>query len=422
LAEELLRPNTRRLLPSDALIRAYAEIVQEQKHSLMRRVVGYARVHPVKTTGYATALAAALVLGFLAVRPVKDTNPAYAAVKNYQLFVYNSNHEVLWTKTAKGIPNTKLDQPASASLIENRQVYLVDDIDDDSRNEVLISGISNEKGQSFTLDSLYCFNSNGSLRWVQAYYSNAFAESFEYTRSGQWNIRHFFVMKRTESSQPRLFVVAYCAPYFPAKISEVNPTHGQELRTYWHPGGISRIIPHDIDNDGRQEIVATGVNNGHGKAYILALDPDRLEGCGPAPSEFYPRGIPKAKEKIYMLLPRTDISEKYSTSGYSTPDAILVMPDGNLIVYVQELDGVFPDQPNANILFTIGPNLRILSVTWSDQFLRIYDRLLSEGKVKKPLSPEYWENLKKGALYWDGEKFVKEPTMNKLYPDSKNMP
>jgi hypothetical protein len=45
----------------------------------------------------------------------------------------------------------------------------------------------------------------------------------------------------------------------------------------------------------------------------------------------------------------------------------------------------------------------------------LHQKLEAEGKLTKKLDKQYYEDLRKRVLYWDGEKFVKEPTMNKNY-------
>ena len=45
----------------------------------------------------------------------------------------------------------------------------------------------------------------------------------------------------------------------------------------------------------------------------------------------------------------------------------------------------------------------------------LHQKLEAEGKLTKKLDKQYYEDLRKRVLYLDGEKFVKEPTMNKNY-------
>ena len=53
----------------------------------------------------------------------------------------------------------------------------------------------------------------------------------------------------------------------------------------------------------------------------------------------------------------------------------------------------------------------------SDSFAASHKQLELEGKLSSQLNDEYFEALRKGVMYWDGEKFVDRLAMNKHYFD-----
>jgi len=424
LAEKLLERRARLRLPLRALekrtsdlIEAYAEIVSANRRPLPLRFTDYARAHPVRLTGAITSAAVVVVLAVLFARPARDSNPAYAELKNGSLLIENKAGLVLWTKEAtesiEGSAKSGYTNAAGAAL--NVQPILVEDIDGDGRNEVLVYGCAEFRAShpSFKNDSLYCFEANGSKRWTMGYSDNVFASTFDYTRWGQWSLSKCFTLQ-ANGKRPQLFVTASCDPYFVSKIMEVDCKDGHMLQTYWHAGALALEALSDVDGDGKLDIVLAGINNGYKRAFVLALDPDCLEGCGPAPSQFFPESAEPGQQKYYCLLPRTDINEKFSSIPYNTPLFLYPAQERGFILYSRELFEK-PGSRDACVLFTIGHRLEVTNATWTDPFLREYDVLLSEGKVKKPLTSEYWENLKNSALYWDGERFVKEAVLNKLY-------
>ncbi len=424
LAEKLLGERARPRLPLRALekrtsdlIEAYAEIVASNRRTLPQRFTDYAKVHPLRMTGVLTSAAAVVVFAVLLMRPARDGNPAYAELKNGSLVIQNRTGEVLWTKEATGAVegSTKKGFTYGSGAPLSEQPILIEDIDGDGRNEVLVYGCADfgASHPSFRNDSLYCFEWDGSARWARGYPDNIFAFTFEYTRWGQWSVSKCFTL-RANRKQPQLFVMASCDPYFASKIMEVDCKDGYMLQTYWHAGAFALTAVSDVDGDGNLEILLAGVNNGYKRAFVLALDPDRLEGCGPAPSQFFPERAAPGKQKYYCLLPRTDVNEKFSSIPYNSPTFLYPAQGSGFIICTRELFDR-PDSRDVCVLFTIGPKLEVTNATWTDPFLKEYDVLLSEGKVKKPLSSEYWENLKNSALYWDGERFVKEAVLNKQY-------
>ena len=427
LAEKLLERRARLRLPLRALekrtsdlIDAYAEIVTANRRPLPQRIADYARAHPVRLTGAITSAAVAVVLAVFFIRPARDSNPVYAELKNGSLIVQNRTGEVLWTKDAAGSVegSTKKGFTYSTGEIVGEQPILISDIDGDGLSEVLVRGCADIGAShlSFRNDSLYCFEWDGRTRWTRGYPDNIFASTFEYTKWGQWSVSKCFTL-RSNHSQPRLFVTASCDPYFASKIMEVDCGDGHVVQTYWHAGAFALTTIADIDGDGKTDIVIAGVNNGYKRAFVLALDPDHLVGCGPAPSQFFPRSATPGSQKYYCLLPRTDISEKFSSIPYNSPTFLYPAQGSSHIVCTRELFDK-PGSRDVCVLFTIGSKLKVMNATWTDPFLKEYDALLSDGKVKKSLSSEYWENLKNSALYWDGERFVKEAVTNKHYLQS----
>ena len=81
-----------------------------------------------------------------------------------------------------------------------------------------------------------------------------------------------------------------------------------------------------------------------------------------------------------------------------------------------------PGGKGAPVVYIFGPGMRVEQVMGGDGFDTVHERQLEQGKLLKPLTPEYWMELKNSVLYWDGEKFVKTPTMNKLYLASQPVP
>lgn len=67
----------------------------------------------------------------------------------------------------------------------------------------------------------------------------------------------------------------------------------------------------------------------------------------------------------------------------------------------------------SNILYIFDPQLRVLDVQGSDSFWLRHRELKAAGKITSELNDAYYENLKKGVLYWDGTQWTSMPTMNR---------
>jgi hypothetical protein len=90
--------------------------------------------------------------------------------------------------------------------------------------------------------------------------------------------------------------------------------------------------------------------------------------------------------------------------------------DGSIEIRSEEItDGVSYD-----LIYYFNRTMKCIVVQASDSFMKLHQRLEAEGKTKTIADAHYFEQLRQGVLYWDGEKFVHEPTMNKRYVEAMN--
>jgi hypothetical protein len=341
-------------------------------------------------------------------KPTADLNPVVIEGEGNYLKALNKRGEELWKKEidvmVRGSSETGFTRLTGESFLS--RFLLIDDIDGDGRNETLLTGVPGQLAPNtfFSSESLYCLDYRGELRWSIGYPENIFAEKFDFVRNTEWNVSDFVVLHRQDQPS-RLFVCVGSYAYYPAKLLEVDWRTGKVLQTYWHSGNISPYctVFFDVDGDGNQEIVTGGVNNGFKSSFIAALDPDELNGCAPAPPDFAPTGIPRAREKYYILLPQSDISERFGRIPYSCLRSLSMVDTGILRVVCNEFINS-PTPLSGAIHYEVGRGMKLLSATWDDPFLKTYNTLLKEGKVSEPLSPAYWQRLISQAQYWDGEK------------------
>jgi hypothetical protein len=425
LAEKLLQPQKPRLLPSDALIRTYAEIFPERKSSLIRRVIGYVQLHPFRSTGFATALAAALVLAFFALQPKRETNPAYHKVLHQVLYVYNKYGEVLWAKSARGLQddsskyNPLVDEVGSPSFVR------VFDIDGDGRNELLVTleparAAGLLKPYDFAPDTLYCFNSDGSLRWKHGMSGGMRFGAVDFSKNPHWHIYKFLPVRRSSRERVQLFVFANILPSWASKLFELDPQTGKELQSYWHAGDMRSAVEADVDGDGTKELVVGGVNNHLRGAAIAVFDPRSVQGAGPTIPEMVPTEAGKGTEKYYLLLPRSSLGIALGTrTPYNSVKEIRVSTEGRVVIQTDETTDA---DYNAGLVYGFGDNMRINYVVANDPFEVNFEKARKQGLIKDELNAAYYENLRKSVRYWDGERFVNEPTMNRYYLSRANLP
>jgi len=74
----------------------------------------------------------------------------------------------------------------------------------------------------------------------------------------------------------------------------------------------------------------------------------------------------------------------------------------------------------SRIFFELNYKLQLQDVRFSHAFEQIHKEARLEGKIKSELNEEYRKNLEKGLLYYDGENWVSQPTMNLRWKNSEN--
>lgn len=398
-------------------IDTYFEIIEPYRRPLAQRITRYIQIHPIRSVVRLSMAACLAALALFVVKPFKDENPVFAEVKNYVLYAYNKDGDNLWTKGAVGMKNRQstMDDPDQ----EYSGCLRIGDIDDDGKNEVLISGV-NTNGL-FTQDSLYCYESDGKLRWgINIGTIISFGNKSNLQHSNR-RIFDFRILKKNNISKPQIFVLCNEVEFSPTKISEIDPIDGRERQAFYNRGGGGFLLDKDIDKDGTVDLLALGINDAFNRAYLAVLDPSDINGYAPVTPNYTPQGVLPAKLKYYLLFPITILENKYSGTPYNIPYGISESDDRSVSIKITNYLNHFPIKDlNVQLVYSLDSLLKVKSVVGGDGFIKANNYMLENGMLKESLIPNYINSLKDSVLYWDGEKFVNTPTMNKKYQISNN--
>ncbi len=162
--------------------------------------------------------------------PIKNTNPQRAFISNEVLYVLNDMGDTLWKKSTLNFENTSTTSIEYDSRFQN---LVVQDINNDTINEVLLTGVIRSK--QYFPDTIYCFNFKGDLirKITSGVFKSLDAERWNHIRT---IIRRFLIFN--DGIKDRLFLTAYDGLNAPAKISEIDLTTGNELRSFYNSGGL----------------------------------------------------------------------------------------------------------------------------------------------------------------------------------------
>ncbi|MEP0822532.1 MAG: hypothetical protein HRF44_06755 [Ignavibacterium sp.] len=378
----------------------------------LRRFIETAARYPVRTAGAGLLAAALIVLtNFLLPSPPAELHTA--RIHNGILTAYDENGNALWTKPARGMPegSTDTDFMGPEGPVGPSKPLIVADIHSRAGTELLLfwASIPQVTDPSFSPESLYCFASNGDVLWVNAYQPKEFAE-FAKEKKGSWRINRVLDFKDKGATRRHLFVSTFYTPFSPSALLEINPENGLPVQQYCHFGYMHPTTFIDRAT-GKTRIMAFGTNNALSRPFLLKLDPENLSGFGPTagdPLRYGYSGGPGGSELLYITFPRTFLADRFDLDRQNHIGEILQAEDGSLVVEVRELQRISRINPQlrGSVHYSLDPNWRVSSVTFSDELLQSHRRLLREGHVLPPLDSAYAEELKNAVQYWNGKTFV----------------
>ncbi len=414
LARELISgnrlslPNRRNALieRSDNLVEAIAEDIEPYRSSFMERIVRYFRIHPIRSAGYATGAAMAIALSIVLLRPQFDKNPSHALVRDGSLIVNNKEGKEVWRKYI-GYGYNSLDGEFTD---HPERVVNLQDIDRDGRNEVMcVFGWMSM--QTPISNTIVCYNSDGTERWKYDIRRSMTVGGISY--SDDYRFYHLEAGDFAHSGKIELLAAARHETWSPNLLVRLNPETGTFVSEFWHPGELRKFAHTELDHDGIDDLIYGGQNNRLGHANIVVFDPRSITGAAPVPPEYYPKEIPAGTEKYYIMFPWSDM--KFVRNDVTNEVVGVHVTKDNMTEVIVDERG--PE--SGGIYYYFDSTMTCVSARPADAFTSTHVRLEHEGKLTDHLTDEYFEALRKGVMYWDGDKFVLTPTINRHYSEAR---
>jgi hypothetical protein len=251
---------------------------------------------------------------------------------------------------------------------------------------------------------LFCFDHKGNLIWK--FRAGRELKYGSKVYSADYRIAGLDVCDFDNDGNKEIIVISIQMQQWPCQLAVLN-AKGQLLGEYWNSGYFADYAFIDLDGDGRKEIIFVGLNNERENGCLAVFDPTFIKGGSPQQSEnFRCADLEPGTEKYYILFPRTDVDLlKYPAEGLASID---ILENKRLSVRMYA----------TVIYYEFDFNLKLMDVKSSHTFEQMHKEAVLKGEIKSVLNNEYWENLKRGVRWWDGEKWTDQPTMNLRWKDS----
>jgi hypothetical protein len=324
-------------------------------------------------------LVSALVWSFQAGKS-RPGGPFRCSVVGIALEVYDGYGKVLWAKAFPGLLSTsyaRTSDPRGAA-----DPYLVADLEGDGANEVLFNYWPAD--QSSDNGVLYCFESDGRIRWT-----------FRFGRPVVWGERQFSesffgYLIRSLKAKGKHYVVAtgVHAIYFPCQVALLDAVTGELIGEYWHPGWFHDALPYDLDGDGEPELLLAGINN-----------PGPLVGSPVLAALRLPFGLPDADRKAKADLESLSSDPESAYYAFPTPDVAMELSSTSrvrelILDPLGNLTAVINAGEHGPVFYHLDGNLCVREVQPSDAYVLNHDILWRQGLLSHAFGQQDLEDLR----------------------------
>jgi hypothetical protein len=349
------------------------ETTGSQRTSAGQRPIPRVRVRRGLTL--AVAMAAIGIVGYVSIRMLTaHDQPRSGRLDSSTLVIMNAEGKELWRKI---FPEGVGPDWYWAQGLANR--IWVGDLEGKGHTSVLFAYSPASNPQSPHSSALICYSDRGKekWRWIPG------RELPELAGSPATYATHALrVLKATEKRPPRILVLSQHYPWWPSQLAVLD-SNGKTISEYWHSGGLSSVVLADLDGDGREEIIATGISEYDHQATLVVLDPDRVFGSSAeVRPEFQIHGMGVAQERLRLLFPRSDLNRALFQFNMATD---LTVEHG--IIRLTVLECITP--PSCRIYYEFDKNFRLIAAyAGGDEFRSAHERFYQNGKDAHSLSAE----------------------------------
>jgi len=273
---------------------------------------------------------------------------------------------------------------------------VIKDINQDRKSEILFAPKTRHELEE---PGLYCLSWRGKSLW---HYRPGSERQFgTHVYSSEYRIFGFEPFDLNNDGSVKIYIITAHQPHSPGELVVLN-CQGRPEGEFVNWGYFQDIAYIDLDADGKKEILIAGNNDEYRTGFLAVFDPSDVRGSSPQTESTACEDCGAGSEKYYLIFPRTDVDQILAPAKESM-ECINVQPNGRIQLRTS----------TSNIFFILDSQLRVVDVQGSDSFWLQHRELKAAGKVTSELNDAFYDDLKKGVLYWDGTQWTSTTTMNR---------
>jgi len=259
------------------------------------------------------------------------------------------------------------------------------DLDGDGRIETLFVYVPLDfvsQGQT-----LFCFSEEGEVKW-EFVPGRTVKDS-----TGREYVPPYFIsnVNIVPFSHPRILVSSNHYLHNPNQIAMLD-INGKLVSEYWHSGHLLSVAHADLNNDGIEEILLAGVNNGYRQATLVIFDSRNVSGVSSQPGRQILELFP-GTEKAVILFPRTCVSKE---SSYNRVMELHVTRERRVMVAVAE--GISEAKNPGVMIYELDFNLNVINARPDSHLQEAHRALELQGLLDHSWTEEENERLKQQVI------------------------
>jgi hypothetical protein len=350
------------------------------------------------------AVAGGIVLALAAVffihwqKPVRR-QPADFAIDGSFLVILDKNKHELWRKDT-GLEDLKpegfyraLFQVVNKNEGNMLPVLIIRDINGDGDNEVVFAP-KRERDQTGE-GWVFCYDRDGKELW--SFPAGKEIRCGGKTFSPDYRVAGFLCRDLDGDGRLETIIESFHAPDWPCQLAVLDAS-GKMIGEFWNSGYLREIAFHDIDGDGREELIVCGVNNEYKGGCLAIFDSRRISGGSPQTGEHACEGFPPGSMLYYVTTPQTDVSAAFGHWVAGFRNVEITSND-----WIRATTG-------EGLIFEFDFGLRCLQVSPTNGYRSEHQNLVGAGKLTSVLGDAYFEKFREGVRYWSGTAMVPVPT------------
>jgi hypothetical protein len=307
-----------------------------------------------------------------------------------ELWRRDTGMENLWPESVYRI-NFQVMNTLEANILP---VLVIKDIDADGDTEVLFA--PRRKTDQTGEGILICYDRRGTKLWTFPAGKGLVCRDKIF--SPDYRIAGFDCHDLDGDGRSEVVVESFQSPDWPCQLAVLDSS-GKMIGEFWNTGYLRDLEYHDITGDGREELIVCGVNNEYRGGCLIVFDTRDIHGGSPASGEYVCQGIGPGSMLYYVITPYLDVSE---ASG----DRV----DGLRLIEVTKNSWIRATAPKG-LIYEFDFGLACIQVSPGNVFKVLHKEFADAGKVTSVLGPEYMRKLREGIRWWNGSAMVPEPSM-----------